>query len=212
MLDYKEIIDKFISNSLDEKSFDEFKKDISTRISKTLSYYRRNITSGNLKICFDELTGDLVQEIFYVILNSNKFLGKIKHLNKEQYNKVFSSWLSTTIRNTVINFLKGKIILNKIDLNVIEPSLISTAEDEDFLSLTHGDTDVAIEVVSFDFVKGFFETLEPEEKEVLKLKYLNPELKQKDIAKELKFSEAKVSRIIEKIKEKYKEYIKKSIP
>jgi len=200
MPDYKEIINKLFSDNIDQESFNIFKTDLSARISKNLSFYKIKFKlTDTSQALVESYTEDLVQEIFYIILTSKDFFSQIQHLDNEQYTKVCSKWLNTTIRNTTINFLKGKGILNRTDLSSVY------SEEQDYFIQAYDDPteDFVTELISTCCIEEFFASLDDDEKKVVRLKLLDRDLKQKGIAKELNFSEAKVSRIFERIKEKY---------
>jgi RNA polymerase sigma factor (sigma-70 family) len=206
MPNYKKIITDLLSNNIDQESFEVFKYDLAARISKSLSHYKEKFKiSDNLIISFESYLEDLVQEIFYIILTSKNFLTQIQQFNDEEYTKVFSKWLNTTIRNTVINFLIGKKIINKIELYTTSLYFSSVSEDSEEYQIDIDDgTNFVEEIVDYSLLEEFFSSLDDDEKKVVRTKLHNPNFKQKDIANELCFSEAKVTRIIERLIEKYK--------
>jgi RNA polymerase sigma factor (sigma-70 family) len=206
MPNYKKIITDLLSNKIDQESFEVFKYDLAARISKSIIYYNEKFKiSDNLIISFESYLEDLVQEIFYIILTSKNFLTQIQQLNDEDYTKVFSKWLNKTIRNTTINFLIGKKIINKIELYTTSLYFSSAFEDSEEYKIDIDDgTNFVEEIVDYSLLEEFFSYLDDDEKKVVRTKLLNPNFKQKDIANELGFSEAKVTRIIERLVEKYK--------
>ena len=166
MWNYKEIIEKLFSGNIDQQSYDDFKKDIARRISKTINFYKNMFPFlENTIVNIESYIEDDVQEIFHIILTSREFFSQIQELNEEEYNKVFSKWLSTTIRNKISNMIKGKEILTKVDLYTEYSTLPSDDEDKDEKDVEPSDsTDIPAEIISYSRIEKFLATLDPVEK------------------------------------------------
>lgn len=215
MLNYKDILNKWLDNSLDNKTFDEFKKDIAIKISKVLNYYKQN----NSEIDVFSYVEDIVQEVFLIITKKlPDFYSQIKTYEDVQIEKMLRAWIYKIIQNTVSNFSKGKLLLSKISISTsvsiedigdrIPYDMASsvTASVEDKLSkLFEYDT---YDVFEYDIIERFFSTLDEQEKKVVNL--LLGKLNQKNIAKILNVSEATISRMINKIKEKFDDFLMKN--
>ena len=214
MLSYKSILNRWLNDSLDNKTFDEFKKDIATKISKVLTYYKQNIPEIDIFSYVD----DIVQEVFLIITKKlPDFYSQIKTYEDVQIEKMLRVWIYKIIQNTVSNFLKGKLLLNKISLSTsvsiedigerIPYGTVSSATDlvgDKLSKLFEYDT---YDVFEYDIIERLFSSLNEQEKKVVNL--LLAGLNQKNIAKILNISEATISRIVNKIKEKFDNFLRK---